>query len=183
MKHGLFFFLLFLSFGAQAQYFYPVSNNTPYCDAGATTFLNNDAIRKVDFVDITTPSNTAAVVYTDNTLTQDTFDEYDQGLPFTTTNDNPNWNFMWAPPFSIFQYFTEVEKGATYPIDVEGKQTGGGTWLSPDRYVKVYVDWNQDGDFDDVDELAVTMGPETNNDNMYFNGNISIPVTALNGEQ
>lgn len=181
MKHGLFFFLLFFTLSAEAQYLYPVSNNNPYCDAGGTSFINNDCIQQVDFVDISYALDAASVeIYTDFTMTQQTFDEYDQGLGFTTANDNPNWNFFWAPPFSLYQYFTEVEKGATYPINVSAAQTGG--WSNnSNRYLKAYVDWNQDGDFDDADELVLTAGPSTNSNSLTFSGNVTVPLTALNG--
>lgn len=180
MKHSLLFFLLFFSLSAQAQY-YPVAANTPYCDAGGVSFLNNDCIQQVNFVDISYALDAASIeVYTDFTMTQETFNEFDQGLAFTTANDNPNWNFFWAPPFSLYQYFTEVEKGATYPINVSAAQTGG--WSNnSNRYLKTYVDWNQDGDFDDADELVLTAGPSTNSNNLTFSGNVTVPVTALNG--
>mgnify|MGYP001199284359 CR=1 FL=1 len=181
MKHFLFLAFLILSFNVNAQ-FYPVANDSPYCDAGGGTYLNNDCIQEVSFVDIDYQLDATSVeVYTDFTMTQQTFDEFDQGLAFTTATDNPNWNFFWAPPFSFYQYFTEVEKGMAYPIDVYAAQMGGSTWNTPDRYVKVFIDWNQDGDFNDVDEDVLTAGPDDDNNDLYFSGLINVPVTALNG--
>ena len=48
-------------------------------------------------------------------MTQQTFDQFDQGLAFTIAGDNPNWNFFWIPPFMFYQYFT---------TDITGKPLG-----------------------------------------------------------
>jgi hypothetical protein len=65
---------------------------------------------------------------------------------------------------------TTVEKGSSYPIIV----TNGQAW-SGDQ-CGIWVDWNQDNDFDDVHEQILTSGgPFT------FDANVSPPAAALEG--
>ena len=65
---------------------------------------------------------------------------------------------------------TDLDKGSNYNITLDA---GG----SDKVYWKVWIDWNQDGDFDDNDETVVW---ESGYGNEY--GNVHVPSHALNGE-
>ncbi len=71
-----------------------------------------------------------------------------------------------------------VLKGQTYPITVKGNTDGNFT-----THVNVYIDWNQDGDFDDAGEnhYIGTIVNSTGVDAVQATGNISIPPGALDG--
>lgn len=70
-----------------------------------------------------------------------------------------------------------VDAGGTYPITVNGNT--GGNWTN---YFRVYVDWNQDADFDDAGE-SYDLGTIVNNPGTGtpLVGSITVPVTALGG--
>ena len=70
-----------------------------------------------------------------------------------------------------------VVAGASYPITVNGNTGGGFT-----TKITVYIDWNQDNDFDDPGE-AYQIGDIVNNDGTGppLTGNIVVPVTAMGG--
>lgn len=84
-----------------------------------------------------------------------------------------------APVYEDFTATTmNLVQGLTYPINVVA--TGAGT----NRFgMTVFIDWNQDGDFNDVSESYFTTAPfvgsaaATNN----LSGNITVPETALSG--
>ncbi|MBK9458374.1 MAG: S8 family serine peptidase [Sphingobacteriales bacterium] len=64
--------------------------------------------------------------------------------------------------------------GSTYPVTLT---PGFGTY-SYNEYWRVYIDYNQDGDFADANELAYESGTSSTT---AVNGNITIPSTALVG--
>ena len=64
---------------------------------------------------------------------------------------------------------TAIVAGNSLPISV-----GNGNYYSGDL-CRVYVDWNQDGDFIDAGEETILTGTTT------FTGNIASPVGAING--
>lgn len=68
---------------------------------------------------------------------------------------------------------TDLEIGLTYPISIDVEVDGG--FL---QYVKVFIDWNQDCDFDDANE---TLDLGSQNGTATFNGNITVPVGAFLG--
>ncbi len=57
----------------------------------------------------------------------------------------------------------------TYTID---------TPICPEMHLRIWIDWNLDGDFSDAGELALTMNNSTVNS---FSGFIGIPATAVIG--
>lgn len=70
-----------------------------------------------------------------------------------------------------------VAAGTTYPITVNGNT--GGDWTN---VITVYIDWNQDNDFDDPGEMYA-IGNLVNNPGTGtpVTFNIQVPVTALAG--
>lgn len=72
--------------------------------------------------------------------------------------------------------YAEFEEGGNIPLSIT-------TWFN-DHTIKVYVDWNNDGDFDDVTELATTLNTigNANSGNDMTSGNITIPGTATTDE-
>lgn len=65
-----------------------------------------------------------------------------------------------------------VIKGGTYPISIAR------TNKVDEMNRKVWIDWNIDGDFDDAGELVAS---EAASRNLVFNGNITVPTTAIEG--
>ncbi|WP_295767796.1 S8 family serine peptidase [uncultured Mucilaginibacter sp.] len=69
----------------------------------------------------------------------------------------------------------QLEQGVTYPLSV----TLGTCGANFNKIAKVFIDWNGDGTFDPVAELAAT----TNviNGTAAFNGNVTVPATVVPG--
>src|SRR5690606_20841502 len=70
---------------------------------------------------------------------------------------------------------------STYQLELTF-QTANGTNVMPqmgDAYIKMYIDYNQDGEFDPIAELAMfyPKGPDT----FTINGTFTRPDTALTG--
>ena len=71
------------------------------------------------------------------------------------------------------QYITDIEAGQTIPIAVKVGTTGA--TVNP-RFVKVFIDYNNDGDFDDANELAATSSTALTTTGQVFNGSITTPT-------
>jgi hypothetical protein len=69
---------------------------------------------------------------------------------------------------------TDVNAGGTYSLQVGPPDTVSYVL----RYIQVWGDWNQDGDFNDVDE---TMLPTYSEMAPVFHGSLTIPVGAMGG--
>ena len=71
-----------------------------------------------------------------------------------------------------------VSKGVVYPITVKGNT--GGNFIT---HINVFIDWNQDGDFNDAGEnhYIGTIVNSTGLDAIEATGNILIPASALDG--
>ncbi|MFZ3575798.1 collagenase [Tenacibaculum finnmarkense] len=67
-------------------------------------------------------------------------------------------------------YAAEVKRNKTYPITIEAANTA---W--PDNAVKVWIDWNQNGDFTDAGEAVFSY------EKISETGNITIPSDAALG--
>ncbi|MDR2206890.1 MAG: GEVED domain-containing protein [Flavobacteriaceae bacterium] len=98
-------------------------------------------------------------------------DEYIGNVTFADIN-NPS-----VPSTGGYENFTgiigHVNAGSTYPFSA----TAGGNSYTSDQVV-VWIDYNQDGDFDDAGEKAMASGQHTS----PWIGNISIPSTATLGD-
>ena len=75
-----------------------------------------------------------------------------------------------------------VVPGETYPITFEGNTEGG-----HNNYFAVYIDWNQNGDFNDAGEKyfidgSVSIFASTGLDGISVTADISVPEDALLGE-
>lgn len=75
-------------------------------------------------------------------------------------------NYVNSPQFAA------VIKGGTYPISISRTNN-----IDPMNR-KVWIDWNIDGDFDDAGEEVLS---ESASSNLTFKGNISVPLTAVEG--
>jgi len=73
---------------------------------------------------------------------------------------------------------TTVTQGVAYSITVKGNTDGPYT-----DYISVFVDWNQDGDFDDAGETynIGTIFSSTGLDSKSVTGSIQVPLTAIVG--
>ena len=83
----------------------------------------------------------------------------------TSTNDGSGDGYQ-----DFLSQSTNVCKGLPYTISVSG--TNAGAYLG----FAVWVDWNNDNDFDDVGESVLTSGPLAT-----ATGTITIPSTAVSG--
>ena len=75
---------------------------------------------------------------------------------------------------------TTVNAGASYPISMQATFS----WTQWDEYFSVWIDYNQDGVFDDATELAfqgISPGGTAPQTVPPLTGNISIPASAVNG--
>jgi hypothetical protein len=70
------------------------------------------------------------------------------------------------------QHIADIEAGQTVPIAVKVGTTGA---TVNQRFVKVFIDYNNDGDFNDANELAATSTALTTTGQM-FNGSIVTPT-------
>lgn len=74
---------------------------------------------------------------------------------------------------------TVIQGSATNTISVKGNTNGNYT-----NFIRVYIDWNQNGTFGDNANETYNIGTITNStglDAVVLNGNISVPVAALTG--
>ena len=73
-----------------------------------------------------------------------------------------------------------VTPTAIYPITLKGNT--GGSWTN---YFRVYIDWNNDNDFDDANESydIGTIYSSTGLDNKQATGNILVPANATAGNR
>lgn len=89
---------------------------------------------------------------------------------FNTIN---NYTGGLCSSYSIYNQSTTVIAGNTYTVGISRASTG-----NPVAYSRsVWIDYNQDGDFDDAGELAFFQ----ENNFLTVTGNIAIPSTAKSG--
>jgi hypothetical protein len=70
---------------------------------------------------------------------------------------------------------TALEAGKTTPISIKAGTCG----VDKSKIVKVFIDWNSDGDFDDAGETALTSSVIATTST--FTGNINVPNTVIPG--
>jgi PKD repeat protein len=88
-----------------------------------------------------------------------------------TNIDNPTDNTVYTD-YSATQIVTAVQGTS---IDFQANAYSGGS----STYARVWVDWNQDGDFDDAGEMVYDL---TSGGGSYvFSGTIEVPITAAVG--
>ena len=132
--------------------------------------LNGELISRVyfgtppyDATDIMNPSsgitNSNCVRYSDFTIGNNTF-----------TDGN-----LTNTPF-----FTGVQRDSSYQLEVEGGACSSISVANPNRAIKVYVDWNNNNDFEEG-ELEYTSSYE-NSQAPIFNTTITVPNTSVLGE-
>ncbi|RXR20474.1 T9SS sorting signal type C domain-containing protein [Flavobacterium amnicola] len=105
--------------------------------------------------------------------------------PITNVNfagiNNPTSNVVnGTPAYQIFYTPTgTVEQGETYPISISGNTVGNNTYG-----IRVFFDWNQDGDFLDGGETfdgGATWSLNNTTGGPSFNNYITVPIAALTG--
>lgn len=97
-------------------------------------------------------------------------DEWIQTVELNTINNNSGANGGYA---SFTGITTQLEEGNSYPVTI----TPGYTGTAFTEYVKVWIDYNQNGVFSEPSELAFSNASITS----ATTGTISIPGTALLG--
>nr|WP_294900760.1 S8 family serine peptidase [uncultured Pedobacter sp.] len=70
---------------------------------------------------------------------------------------------------------TDLEQGKTYPFNINVGTCGA----NADKIAGVFVDWNGDGDFDDVNEVVAKSSVFSANGT--FTGNINVPTGVIAG--
>ncbi len=84
-------------------------------------------------------------------------------------------------PYSDFTSLSaNVTAGNSYPIVL----TSGFSWFTYNEHWKVWIDYNQDGQFQEPDEIAFSLSepaPPNGTNEHTVNGTINIPPTALAG--
>jgi len=100
-------------------------------------------------------------------------------VQFGTINNATSATLNGTPPLEDFTAIsTTVLPNSIIPITVKGNTDGSYT-----NWIRVYVDWNQDLDFDDPGEfydLGSIYG-STGLDGVAAVGNITVPITAISG--
>ena len=126
----------------------------------ATNAYGANTVTKTNYITVTPP------VYCDASSVNNGFERI-TNVAFGAIN-NPS---SWSNYSEFITLSTNVLKGNSYPFTV----TIGNS--SSDDQVLIWVDWNQDGDFSDANELVYTSaqggGP--------FTGNITVPANATFG--
>ena len=128
----------------------PYFASAQYCNSNATLILNSEIIEDVQIGNIITQSPQCAI-YTDNTALQmPTFQPGDNiPIQIYTQVCNLNW---WN-----FQFWTD---------------------LYYDRACKIFMDWNNDGDFFDVGETVYTSAEIANDWTITFNADVTVPTNV-----
>ncbi len=75
---------------------------------------------------------------------------------------------------------TDVARGATVPLSLSHRFS----WTTFDEYIRVWVDWNQDGDFNDSGETEISRistAPPLGTTLVTVNMNITVPAGAVLG--
>lgn len=97
-------------------------------------------------------------------------DEWIDLVVFNTLNNNSGTDGGYGDYTNLS---TSVDAGQSYSITL----TPAFSADTFDEFFRVWIDYNQDGDFDDADELAYDSGSTSTS----VSGTIAIPATALQG--
>jgi len=89
------------------------------------------------------------------------------GISNSSGNEGGYWDFSTEVASGY------VAKSATYTLDLHKTSNPGDNF-----YWKVWIDYNQDGDFEDASEEVLSQVAVSND---IFSGSIAIPANALNG--
>ena len=147
-------------------FLFTVATAQTYMESGASYAPNTELIGRVLFGeapwtsdDILNPSvsgvtNALCTGYSDFTI---------------GNNNNADGNNL------DLEFYRYVVRGATYDIEIQGDACA--SLSSLDRAVKVFIDYNDDGDFDDADEEVWT-SPTLTSTTPLFSTSITIPNDA-----
>lgn len=162
MREGILFFFLVFFGGVTSVY------AQTYPSSFATTTNNSAVIGRVLFGeqpwspdDILNPSEAGPVDDFPCTGYSD----------FTVGNSNPTDGNT-----TNSVYVRSIQKGFTYDLEVEGAYCGGSTNTN-NKALRVFIDYNDDGDFEDAGEEVWT-SPVVYDAYPTFNTSITIPMTA-----
>lgn len=114
----------------------------------------------------------AATSTNDDDIGNITVSNLNNGIPVPQTS-NSNANQLYNDYSLTFPPIILV-KGQTYPISITPIFSGS----SYNNCVKVFIDWNYDGSFDETTETAFSSGSITTG---VHSGNITVPLTAVTG--
>jgi hypothetical protein len=111
-------------------------------------------------------------------------EEYVSGVePITSvifdSINNQSIDTLDGVPHEDFTFLsTTLTQALTYTITLKGNTSGSFT-----NYFTVFIDWNQDNDFDDADERydIGTINNSTGTDSKFVSGSIAVPINALEG--
>ncbi|OAQ40679.1 hypothetical protein A5893_06985 [Pedobacter psychrophilus] len=109
-------------------------------------------------------------VYCISAPTNSTDSRIDKVVLNTINNTLPNTCRTYSDFKSIT---TSLEAGKTNPFTVSLGSCG----TTQNKFAKIFIDWNGDGDFDDLGEIAATSGLITSNSD--FLGTITVPTNVV----
>jgi hypothetical protein len=98
------------------------------------------------------------------------YGDYITNVTFNTINNTSTRDMTGDGYQDFLSVSTNVCKGFPYTLSVSSRNNGG--YLG----YRVWIDWNNDGDFDDTDESVFSASPQAT-----ATGTITIPTTATNG--
>ena len=90
-----------------------------------------------------------------------------------TVNDSPDHEIFSLP-------IANLQAGEVYNLTVKGNTNGDN-----ENYIIAFIDWNQDGDFDDNGEtylFSQSLVNSNGNDQIFVTEEISVPISAQSGE-
>ncbi|MBI5219969.1 MAG: T9SS type A sorting domain-containing protein [Bacteroidia bacterium] len=139
----------------------------------ASNAAGSDTANKINYIHVIISFCTSGATSTvDDDIGNVTFASINNGVATpslnNTTSTHTYTDFTSLPP-------AQVMIGATYPISVS--QINSGSYYT--CYVKAWIDFNQDGVFNDTTERI--LGAGTTSTSMTVTGNVTIPSNALTG--
>ncbi len=104
-------------------------------------------------------------------------DERITGVSFAGINNTTPDVAPTAPAYTDYTAFTaNVVPGVSFPITIGANSSAGSSYS--ENQVLVWIDYNQDGDFNDLGELAFSSAIEATT---AYTGSITIPMSAATG--
>ena len=105
------------------------------------------------------------------------YGDFTQGNNGTTTGNlnGPNWVSGFNNGGRAL-----VKRGDTYYFFIAGNKCAGGTWGSFNKGLRIWIDWNADGNFDISEVVYTSITPLSSWSTTYY-GAVTVPMTAAMG--
>jgi len=179
MKKILFLLLgVIFSFHCKAQ----------YCTSQASTVNASEVVSRVLFGSNiptslpTTPWDPATDIINPSTTGYSTtpctgYSDFTQGNTGTTTGNlnGPNWVSGFGSGEKAL-----IKRGDTYYFFIAGNKCAGGTWGSFNKGLRIWIDWNADGNFAIGEVVYTSITPISSWATTYY-GAVTVPMNASLG--